>query len=433
MPELKNCEVHPIEHDQEEPMKHVELSPIHDFAAKLRQPYIFEHLQQYITWQVAMRKRIADHHVLAELARAPDFAPISINLDITTACNYACDHCVDMQILNQKIYHDHDKLMNSLRLMAQKGLKSVIVIGGGEPTLYREFEDAIRTMKALGLQVAIVSNGAGNARIAEIADCLDECDWVRLSLDSATDETFQAMHKPRKRITLDEICEGIPKIKAINARFKLGFSFIITWKGALINDTHIVENLPEIVPAAERARKYLFDYISFKPFLTRAEENNAEIVALRKNQTHFDLIVQKLCDEVAKAKKLETPDFKVYETTNLKVLVNRSADNYMHQPHQCHMQFFRQVLSPLGTFHCPVYRNQAHGKLGPKEAYATEADYNDVRQKTAQLIREFDATEECKKVTCLYNHANWWIEDIIQNPEKLSQLEPSNIPIDYFM
>ena len=37
---------------------------------------------------------------------------------------------------------------------------------------------------------------------------------------------------------------------------------------------------------------------------------------------------------------------------------------------QCHMQFFRQVLSPLGLYNCPVYRNQDHGRLGDKNAVA---------------------------------------------------------------
>ena len=46
-------------------------------------------------------------------SKVPDFAPISINLDLTTACNYACDHCVDLDILNTGIRFDHDKLLAS--------------------------------------------------------------------------------------------------------------------------------------------------------------------------------------------------------------------------------------------------------------------------------------------------------------------------------
>src|SRR5207253_8958442 len=64
--------------------------------------------------------------------------------------------------------------------------------------------------------------------------------------------------------------------------------------------------------------------------------------------------------------------FRSYATTNLKVLLDNRQHHYTDQPHNCHMQFFRQVLSPLGIFNCPVYRNQPHGKLGDKHAYSTE-------------------------------------------------------------
>jgi hypothetical protein len=232
------------------------------------------------------------------------------------------------------------------------------------------------------------------------------------------------MHKPRKPITLEEICESVPGSKEINPRFKLGFSFIITWKGATIHDSNIVENLPEIVTATELARRNRFDYIAFKPFLTRAERNNAEIVDIRESDAHFDEVVSRIRVEVNRAKRLETPEFRVIETTNLKVLENRSFADYSEQPHQCHMQFFRQVLSPLGMYNCPVYRNQPHGKLGPKTAYATPEEHDETRRGTASLIRTFDANHEFREVTCLYNHANWWIEGLIEDPGKLREIEP---------
>ncbi len=415
----------------ETPKKQIELTPIHDFASKLLQPEILPQLREYVEWQTTVRPDVGTP--TGEL-QVPDFAPVSINLDLTTACNYACDHCVDMDILNLPIRYDHDKLLASLKMMRERGLRSVIVIGGGEPTTYKFFSDTIRFMKDLGLQVSIVSNGSGMKRIAEIADRLDEQDWVRLSLDSGTDPTFQAMHKPKRKITLESICEQVPGIKDINPRFPIGFSFIVTWKGAFINDSKIVENLGEMVQATELAKNNRFDYIAIKPFLTRAEANNAEIVDLKETDDHFDKVIVRIREMVDQAKKHETDSFKVYETTNLKMLENRSASNYMHQPQTCHMQFFRQVLSPLGMYNCPVYRNQNHGRVGNLNAYADEASYDDTRKNTAKLIDSFNATEQCKEVTCLYNHVNWFIEDLIHHPEKLAQLEgrAQKVP-DYFL
>ena len=411
----------------------LELASIHDFATKLVQPGAREALEHYVQWQVAMRNAEDADASALDPDQVPDFAPISINLDLTTACNYACDHCVDLDILNTGIRFDHDKLLESLKMMAERGMKSVIVIGGGEPTLYPKFEETIRFMKELGLQIAIVSNGTGNEKIARVADCMDKSDWVRLSLDSGTDATFQPMHKPRKNFTLEGICAKVPLIKDANPDVTVGFSYIVTWRGAEINDSAIVENLHEIAQAARLAKDNRFDYISFKPFLTRDEVNNAEVIDIKTND-HLDDIIERIQAQVAEALELADDTFRVHQSTGLKAMLQRQTQSLAKQPQQCHMQFFRQVLSPLGLYNCPVYRNQDHGKLGDKNANAGVQAYDATRGVTAALVKSFNATVTCEKVTCLYNDVNWWIERLIANPEELGRLSwDDSAEADYFL
>jgi len=402
-----------------------QLANIHDFAAKLRQAEVLPRLKEYVHWLSGSNAGAA----------MPDYAPVSINLDLTTACNYACDHCVDKDILNKNIRFEHEQLLASLKLMREKGLQSVIVIGGGEPTTYPKFEEIIIFMKELGLQISIVSNGAGNEKILNIAKYLDKGDWVRLSLDSGTDPTFQKMHLPKVKITLEGICAVIPKIKEVNAAFKIGFSYIVTWQGAHIFDEDITVNLHEIAQAAELARKNQFDYIAFKPFLTRAEFNNAEVIDLDTSREHFQKTMATIAQQLEQAVALETRYFKIHQTTNLKMLLKgERSDDSIGQPRRCHMQFFRQVLSPLGIYNCPVYRNQPHGQLGGKHDYANPEGYANLLSSCEDKIESFNATKECAEVTCLYNHANWWIEDLIEHPEKLNDLE-MHLPeeADYFL
>ena len=97
------------------------------------------------------------------------------------------------------------------------------------------------------------------------------------------------------------------------------------------------------------------------------------------------------------------------------------------------MQYFRQVLSPLGVFNCPVYRHVPQALLGEKHAYATEDGLVATQKNTLRLIEAFDASQECKDVTCLYNHANWFIEDLIKHPEKLESLDSSFDRNDFFL
>ncbi|MFK8028503.1 MAG: radical SAM protein [Gammaproteobacteria bacterium] len=415
--------------------KQVELSPIHDFSAKLRQPSIINTLKDYVGWQVKWRDAYSAGKSIEEiLEQAPNHAPLSINLDVTTACNYRCDHCVDMDILNTGIRYEHEQLKNSLTTLIDRGLRSVIIIGGGEPTVYPGFADIVTHLKARDIQIGVVTNGSRMDRIAEVADVLTQGDWVRLSLDSGDNETFRAMHKPvSKKVTLDWICSQIPDIKKINSDFQIGYSFIVVWGDCEANDTEIIDNTDEIIEAAERAKQYEFDYISYKPFLTRAEENNAEVVNLTQEEQSIDNILKKIRTSVNKTKQLENDKFSVIESTNLRVLENGSYKDFIDQPSTCHMQYFRQVLSPLGVFNCPVYRHVPQALLGGKHEYEGETLFKETQKNTLRLIEAFDASNECRNVTCLYNHANWLIEDLIRHPEKLDALETSEERHDYFL
>ena len=428
----------PLHSLPQNPPKHdtqTELSPIHDFMAKLLQPGAIDQLKAYVKWQSDWRQQYKNGGSLeAALDSAPQFAPLSINLDATTTCNYHCDHCVDMDILNTNIRYDHDLLMESLSNLIAAGLRSVIIIGGGEPTAYKHFEELVRHLKSKKIQIGVVTNGSMMKKIDAIGELLTPKDWVRLSLDSSSNDVFERMHKPNnKNCTLDWICEQIPPIKKKYPNFQIGYSFIIVWKDCETNDSNIIENIGEIVAAAERAKQYQFDYISYKPFLMRAAENNAEIVELSKDAVRAESVSQLIRKHVDRAKSLADDSFRVVESTNLKVFENNSYKDYTKQPHNCHMQFFRQVLSPLGVFNCPVYRHVPQALLGGKHSYASNTGLQETNKNTLRLIEKFDATEECKEVTCLYNHANWFIEKLIRNPETLNQLKITDQQYDFFL
>jgi sulfatase maturation enzyme AslB (radical SAM superfamily) len=402
---------------------------IHDFTAKLRQPSLREHLTAYVRW----RKELARARAQGRPDPAPpDRAPISINLDLTTACNYRCDHCIDWDILNTKHRHDEETLRSSICTMVERGLRSVILIGGGEPTIYPGFSDFVRFLKDLELQVAIVSNGSRGDKLLEIADALGERDWVRLSLDSGSNELFRQMHKPVKRsLTLDEICEWIPRIKAANPRFQVGYSYIIVWGGASRDGVLLHENIDEIVMGTERARRYGFDYISLKPVLERGDEG-AEVMdptAAREQER----ALARIRAEVERARALARDDFAVRVSTNLRVLEEGSWRDFTRQPRVCHMQALRQVLTPMGTFNCPAHRGVEKARVGGTDAYADEAMARLTGGQLLDLMDRFDASRECAEVTCLYNGVNWWLEKMIEDPRDDIEIEPGDERFDFFL
>jgi MoaA/NifB/PqqE/SkfB family radical SAM enzyme len=399
-------------------------APVHDFLAKLRQPSVKGQVDAYVRWQQDLRAGRADPRSIAPTA------PISINLDLTTACNYACDHCIDWDQLNTPSKHEDARLRLSIEAMVAGGLRSVILIGGGEPTLYPGFADFVRFLKGLALQVAVVSNGSRNERLLAVVKDLDDKDWIRLSLDSGSNATFVAMHKPsNKALTLDEICSWIPKLKQVNAAPRVGFSFIITWKGASREDTKVIENLGEIELAAERARDAGFDYIAYKPFLMRAE-TGSEVLDPTRVEQELAAVIARIKAGIEVAKRLERPGFRVVESTNLRVLLAGSWRKLTQQPHTCHMQALRQVLTPQGVYNCPAYRGVPYARLGDKDLWAEPAAAG---KATANLLTSFDAADRCKEVTCLYNSTNWWLEDLIESQADPSALPAADERLDHFL
>ena len=384
---------------------------MHDFVRKLTGDRLRPAVVNYLRWRQEVRRALAAGE---PTPGPPSGGPLSINLDLTTACNYACDHCIDWDALNLAVKHDPGQLQATLEELASRGLQSVILIGGGEPTLHADFGATVRLIKKLGLQVAVVSNGSRNEVIAEAADVMTAGDWVRLSLDSGSDEVFQAMHHPKGRgIALDEICARAAAIKQANPAVQLGYSFVITWRGSRRDTVSVVENLHEMESAARRARDAGFDYISFKPFLTRGIEG-AEVLAPQQADEEAEVVRARIRDGLMRAALLENGDFRVVESTNLRVFLDGSWQDYTRQPSECHMQALRQVVSPLGTYNCPAHRGVDRARLGDAAAWAPAADSTPAGAiGTARLLDGFDASKECAEVTCLYNPVNRWLEELV--------------------
>jgi len=403
---------------------------IHDFTAKLRQPSVTDHVKVYVRW-----RRSLNHARAQGLPDppAPEVAPISINLDLTTACNYRCDHCIDWDILNSRHKYVEEELRSSIRLMAGRGLRSVILIGGGEPTLYPGFADFVKFLKELRLQVAVVSNGGRGARLLDAIGHMKEGDWIRLSLDAGSNELFVAMHKPvDKKLSLDAICEWIPRLKARNPVVRVGFSFIIVWKGAERAGVDVHENIHEIALAAERARASGFDYISLKPFLVRSPEG-AEVMDPTAAREELDGVVRRIRAEVDKAKAFADDTFDVFESTNLRMLEEGSWKDYTRQPRVCHMQALRQVLTPTGLYNCPAHRGEDKAKIAGPASWRDESAASEAGEQLVQLMDRFDASHQCREVTCLYNGVNWWLEKMIDDPREDMDIEPGDERDDYFL
>ena len=105
---------------------------------------------------------------------------ISTHISPEGACNLKCPYCsVTYRDTHQRIALPViKKYVNDL---ISRGLKAVILTGGGEPTLYKDFNELVSFLYRMGLKVALITNGTQAKRVDDWVWAYFT--WVRLSLN----------------------------------------------------------------------------------------------------------------------------------------------------------------------------------------------------------------------------------------------------------
>ena len=98
------------------------------------------------------------------------------------------------------------------------------------------------------------------------------------------------------------------------------------------------------------------------------------------------------------------------------------------------MQALRQVLTPMGLYNCPAHRGVEHARIaGPRRLRRRRALASAPAFDLATLLERFDASQECREVTCLYNGVNWWLEKMIEDPREDVEILPGDERLDHFL
>lgn len=105
---------------------------------------------------------------------------ISTHISPEGTCNLRCPYCsVTYRDTHSRL--DMDTIKDYVTKLMSRGLKAVILTGGGEPTIYKNFNELVRWLKSRKLSVALITNGTMSRRIAD--DVWGMFDWIRVSIN----------------------------------------------------------------------------------------------------------------------------------------------------------------------------------------------------------------------------------------------------------
>lgn len=225
---------------------------------------------------------------------------LSIRIETSRFCNLKCIYCNSdsgKPINNEISFH---QIQNIIKEASELGAKSIIIIGGGEPTIYQYFRELVRYINALKLVPVIFTNGI--AITEDLAGFLYKNNVsVIAKLDSFKEETQDFLSGEYG--SYKKILSGIEKLKNVGycddtkGDLRLGISFVTTkinlegclniWKYCRNNRIYPNQeflvpngraiNILDLIPSNEEIRKlknelleidrkdYNIDWLPYKP------------------------------------------------------------------------------------------------------------------------------------------------------------------------
>jgi MoaA/NifB/PqqE/SkfB family radical SAM enzyme len=179
-------------------------------------------------------------------ARLWSRTPTFLNIEPTTRCNYSCWYCVGRHMKQEDInVADFARMLDNF-----PALKTIALVGEGEPLMHKGFFEMARMAVGRGIHVGTLSNGStlSSSNVRKI--CESGITYLSVSIDSFDPATFASS---RIGGDLQQVLNGVRRLR--DYRDENGYRYPkIALKGTLFRNTR--DQLPRI---AGLAKEYGFE------------------------------------------------------------------------------------------------------------------------------------------------------------------------------
>jgi MoaA/NifB/PqqE/SkfB family radical SAM enzyme len=119
---------------------------------------------------------------LVEFKNIGTTLPISTHISPEGSCNLKCSYC-SVTKRNQHSRLSLDTIKQYIKdINIKNSLKAVILTGGGEPTLYPQFDELLEFLYSINLKVGLITNGTN--LIKHSTELLNKLTWMRVSYNA---------------------------------------------------------------------------------------------------------------------------------------------------------------------------------------------------------------------------------------------------------
>lgn len=184
--------------------------------------------------------------------------PIYIAFSPSSLCNHTCEFCVYHYKKFEPIYFPKERYMALVDEWAKLGVKSIFYAGDGEPLLNKGSVEMIEYTRKAGIDIAMNTNGILMTKATNriLVDCLD---WIRISVNAGTEETYSKIHGTAK----GDFSKVVENIRDLVVQKRERKSDIVIGVQCVL----LEENKNDIEGLAETLKEIGVNYLAVKPFL----------------------------------------------------------------------------------------------------------------------------------------------------------------------
>jgi radical SAM protein with 4Fe4S-binding SPASM domain len=241
-------------------------------------------------------KLIYHPETVARWLKGENIYPVEIEISPSGICNHRCVFCAVDYIGYQPAFLDKEVILRDIRLMSQKGLKSVICSGEGEPLLNKDMPSLANGIKSCGVDVAMSTNGVLFTK-ERIEECLGAFSWVRYSIASMEEESYDRIQRG-KADDLEKVKENLGEAVRLKKDRKL-----TTTLG--VQCLLLPDNAGQLTDMAKALREIGVDYLTVKPYSQH-----------RHSKNQYEIDYGEMLDLEKQLKEYITDDFAVYFRTS---------------------------------------------------------------------------------------------------------------------
>jgi len=321
--------------------------------------------------------------------------PIFVEISLSNVCNHNCVFC-GLDFINQKKEKwklNFNKLKESIKSMAEIGVKSIMFAGSCEPLLYKELPSIIEYCAELNIDTALTTNFIP-VTLKSLNVYLKHCKWIKVSINGGDRASYNRIH------CKDDYWKALDNLMlASELKEQKGYKCTIGTQLVLLD-----ENARSVEKLIAESKLRELNYCVIKPYSQHIQSINSIKIAYKK-----------MMNDLVPLRCYSNDKFKVIFRTDS--MVNWDKQELGFDKCYATPNFWAYIEADGNVYPCSVFIGKEKFLLGNiNDKTFKDLWLSEKRKEMSEYILNNHDMKECR-INCRMKYVNQYLERLV-NPSQ---------------